>query len=222
MNKAQTPEQRPHNRAPQIERRGTEGTTECHVIGYAAVFYREGDAGTQYELWENTYERIMPGAFANLAKNDVRGLFNHDRGRVLGRVASGTMTLTVDNVGLRYDITLADTEADRDLALKIERGDIDGSSFAFVSTEVMWREERVDGARVEYRELLACDVYDVGPVTYPAYAATSTDVARRSLDEWHTDRQTDQQARRRRHRQTEAARARGQNERDQRTAGRVF
>lgn len=202
-------EQLRNNQAPKIERRNDGEHKTAHLIGYAAVFYREDDPGTEFELWDGgPIERILPGAFDNLSENDVRGLFNHDKSRVLGRVASGTMSLTVDSVGLRYDITLADTEADRDLAVKIERGDIDGSSFAFIATEIVWRDEKRDGTSREFREIAAADVFDVGPVTYPAYAGTSSDVARRSLDEWHADKQATETARRRRKRQAAAARAR--------------
>lgn len=176
------PESRDTRQAPRIERRGESGA--CHLIGYAAVFYREGEEDTQYRLWENVYERILPGAFDNLSENDVRGLFNHDRDNILGRVKSGTMSLTVDDIGLRYDITLPDTQAARDLAASVDRGDIDGSSFAFIATSEEWRIERADDQTIEYRNVTGCDVFDVGPVTYPAYKATTSTVAQRSHEHW--------------------------------------
>lgn len=190
-------ENRAVKRAPRIERRADGG--ECHLVGYAAVFYREDDPGTQFELWENTYERILPGAFDGIAENDVRGLFNHDSDHILGRSKNGTMALTVDEIGLRYDITLPDTQAARDLAASVERGDIDGSSFAFRATSVNWREETVNSTTTEIREIAGCDVFDVGPVTYPAYEATTSEVAERSRDKWRFDRE--QESRRKRKRQ---------------------
>lgn len=199
-------ESRAIKRAPKVERRGD---GECHLVGYAAVFYRADDPGTQYELWQNTFERILPGAFDNLDQNDVRGLFNHNRDNILGRVKSGTMQLTVDEVGLRYDITLADTQSARDIAAAVERGDIDGSSFAFIATSVTWREELIDGTEIEIREINGCDVFDVGPVTYPAYAATTSDVAERSRDAWREAELHERAKQKRRDRQLRYARARG-------------
>ena len=61
-------------------------------VGYGAVFYREGEAGTEYGLGGSIKERIQPGAFdrALAESDDVRGLFNHDPDNLLGRTANGT------------------------------------------------------------------------------------------------------------------------------------
>ena len=148
------------------------------ITGYAAVFFREGEEGTEYNLFDDYYERISRGAFdrALSEQHDVRALFNHNSDMLLGRSKSGTLLLSVDDVGLRYDITLADTQAGRDIATSIDRGDITGSSFAFIPRKVSWIEE---DERV-IREIGDVDLYDVGPVTYPAYEATSA--AMRSAD----------------------------------------
>ena len=57
-----------------------EGTDEpCVISGYGAVFYREGHTGTEYRLWDDVVERVMPGAFDRaIREDDVRSLFNHD------------------------------------------------------------------------------------------------------------------------------------------------
>lgn len=149
------------------------------LSGYAAVFYRADDPGTEYELWDGAVERIMPGAFdAAVAGDDVRALFNHDPNHLLGRTKSGTLRLSVDSVGLRYDVDLPDTQAGRDTATSAERSDLSGSSFGFAirSGGARWRRE----GNIEVRELLGLQLFDVSPVTYPAYKATS--VAVRSED----------------------------------------
>ena len=141
------------------------------LTGYASVFYRKNNPGTQFELWQNLFERIMDGAFDDAIKSDdVRGLFNHDPSLVLGRNTAETMKLAVDKRGLKYDIDLPDTQVARDVATSIARGDVSGSSFAFVVEEVNWRDE----GDKEIREIKKVRLYDVGPVTYPAYKATST------------------------------------------------
>lgn len=153
-----------------VERRAEK---EIVLTGYASVFYRAQDPGTEYPLWDDLVERIMPGAFDRaLREDDVRALFNHDPSIVLGRTTSKTTVLTVDDTGLRYEIALPDTNQARDLAALIERGDITGSSFAFVTERATWVEEE----NRSIRQIEAVRLYDVGPVTYPAYKATTTGV----------------------------------------------
>lgn len=153
------------------------------IVGYAAVFYRDGQDGTEYKLFPDLVERIMPGAFdAALREDDVRALFNHDRSQVLGRRRPGdatpTVRLSVDSTGLLYEIDPPDTQYARDLVASLERGDIDGSSFSF-DTYVNWGAKRGDITWREtngltIREVRALELFDVGPVTFPAYAATSS------------------------------------------------
>jgi uncharacterized protein len=159
------------------------------IEGYAAVFYREDDLGTEFELWEGAVERILPGAFDKaLAESDCRCLFNHASDNILGRTKSKTCTLSVDEIGLRYRVELPDTTCGRDCRISIERGDVDGSSFGF-DVRSQNRREESDGKTI--RELLEIfPLYDVGPVTFPAYKATTTEVARRHLaDAAHQERE---------------------------------
>lgn len=149
------------------------------LSGYAAVFYRADDPGTEYGLWAGAVERIMPGAFDKAIEgDDVRALFNHDSNYLLGRTTSGTLRLSVDKIGLRYDIDLPDTQVGRDTATSADRGDISGSSFAFAIREsgAEWRREN----GIEIRELRELELFDVSPVTFPAYKSTT--VAVRSED----------------------------------------
>lgn len=152
------------------------------IEGYAAVFYNADQKGTEYALWSDMVERIMPGAFdrALREKDDARGLFNHDANFLLGRVSSNTLRLSVDGVGLKYEIDLPDTQAARDVATAIERGDLTGSSFAFIPTKVTWIEEKQGDSYREIRQIEDVELFDVGPVTYPAYEATTTGVRNES------------------------------------------
>ena len=159
------------------------------IVGYAAVYHRQGEAGTEYRLWEDVVERIKPGAFDRAIKeDDVRALFNHEPALILGRMKAGTLRLSVDSVGLRYEIDPPDTQAGRDTVESIKRGDVSGSSFAFVPRKRATREETdADGRSVYIVELEEVELYDVGPVTYPAYAATETgvrsDAVRRGVED---------------------------------------
>jgi uncharacterized protein len=174
--------------APVIE---TRADGKKVLSGYASVFYRAEDPGTEFKLWGDVYERIMPTAFDRALKDgdDVRAVFNHSVMVVLGRTKSATCRLTVDARGLRYEVDLPDTQAARDLAELIARGDIDGSSFAFLPDDeggVLWREE----ATRDVREVHSVRLYDVGPVTFPAYESTSCQVrARSEYDVYAANRQ---------------------------------
>ena len=172
-----------------VEKRGDGRHT---IVGYGAVFYDPANAGTEYEPWAGIAERISPKAFdrALKDKDDVRGLFNHDPNYLLGRTSAGTMRLSVDKRGLRYEIDVADTQAGRDVVTSIGRGDIDGSSFSFNVERQTWDESNPNRA---IRIIQSVRLFDAGPVTFPAYEATTTGLransreeadVRRSLEEW--------------------------------------
>lgn len=138
--------------------------------GYAAVFNR-------FSLDMGFKERIAPGAFtAALERSDPRALFNHDVNFVIGRRKAGSLTLTEDETGLLMEATPPDTQWARDLVTSIARKDIDGMSFSFTTKRDQWAKLGEEWVRtlVEIDEL-----FDVGPVTIPAYPDTT--VAARGL-----------------------------------------
>jgi len=169
-----------------IDRRGADGQGDGAgatpdsmpaVDGYAAVFWQDGQTETQYMLYEDLAERILPGAFDRaLVEDDVRALVNHNANLVLGRTSAGTLKLSIDTTGLRYAIEPPDTQAARDVTASIRRGDVSGSSFSFIPTDVSWREQ--EGLVI--REIRAVQLFDVGPVTFPAYEATTAGLRSRS------------------------------------------
>lgn len=169
------------------------------ISGYAAVFYDPSDPGTEYRMWSDMVERIMPGAFDDaLREDDVRGLFNHEDNNILGRTKSGTMRLSVDKRGLKYEIDPPDTQCARDLMQSLARGDVDGSSFLFRPVENTYRD--VDDLWIIERRKVK--LFDVGPVCFPAYAATEANVrsaadaeaVRREVDEWRRSKRPEARA----------------------------
>lgn len=142
------------------------------ITGYAAVFYRAGEPGTVFRPWDDFEERIMPGAFdRTIGEDDVRALFNHRAESVLGR-SPNTLKLTIDERGLRYEIQPPATSTGREVVELIRRGDVSGSSFGFM---IRGRTSKVEEGRhvIELRDV---QLFDVGPVTYPAYAGTEAEV----------------------------------------------
>ncbi|MEE3731762.1 phage prohead protease, HK97 family [Mannheimia haemolytica] len=148
-----------------------------HIIGYGSVFNSKSEV-----MW-GFREIIMPGAFDDVLEDDVRGLFNHDPNFILGRSKAGTLSLSVDETGLKYDIIAPDTPTIRDLVIApLKRGDITQSSFAFriAHNGDDWYENE-DGVII--REIHKISrLYDVSPVTYPAYQEASSTA--RSLEAW--------------------------------------
>lgn len=146
-----------------VEAREADGT--ARLAGYAALY----DVTTTVGSFR---ERIAPGAFtAAISRDDVRALFNHNPDYVLGRSFAGTLTLSEDSTGLRYEVTLPDTTWARDLWTSVSRGDITQSSFAFTVDEDSWEKGTKDS--LPMRTIKAVRLYDVSPVTYPAYSETT-------------------------------------------------
>jgi uncharacterized protein len=135
------------------------------IEGYAAVFEVLSE-----ELW-GFREKIRAGAFANVIRDDVRALFNHDPNTVLGRNRAGTLKLEEDTKGLKIEIDPPDTQAARDLLESIRRGDVDQMSFMFATKTDEWKKEEdgtITRTIIELERLL-----DVSVVTFPAYPQTS-------------------------------------------------
>lgn len=123
------------------------------------------------------YERIAPGAFDRaLRSSDPRALFNHDPNMILGRKSAGTLRLNALADGLHYEVSPPDTQYARDLLESMRRGDVQESSFAF--SVAPGGEEWIDPD--ETRKLptrvitRVQQLYDVSPVTYPAYPTTTS------------------------------------------------
>lgn len=153
------------------------GDDKPKITGYAAVFN---------ELSEDLggfFERIQQGAFSKTLKEaDVRALFNHDPNYVLGRTKSKTLELAEDDTGLRIEIDPpVEAQWAQDLIVSMKRGDVDQMSFGFRTI----RDEWVTAGDQIVRTLLEVKLYDVSPVTFPAYPQTSAQV--RALDDRMTD-----------------------------------
>ena len=133
------------------------------ISGHAAVFDTLSVSLGFYR------EKIARGAFRKtIERDDIRALWNHDVNYVLGRTRSGTLKLYEDEKGLAVEIIPPNTQWARDLLEVIRRGDVDQMSFAFEAIEEEWEGDANDLIRV----LKEVKLYDVSPVTFPAYPAT--------------------------------------------------
>lgn len=137
------------------------------VEGYAATFEQPTVLyeceGVKY------YEVISRGAFTGAQMSDVMMNFNH-RGKPVARTKNGTLTLEVDDFGLKIKADLSGTEEGRRLYEEVKGGYIDKMSFTF----------KADPNRDSYDRLTHTRrisgferIYDVAAVDIPAYDSTS-------------------------------------------------
>ena len=164
---------------------------ELRMLPLKEIRINESDGGTcieghaaVFDSWSETLggifpfkEKVRKGAFAE-GRDDIRALFNHDPNYVLGRNRAGTLELVEDDVGLRVRITPPDTSWARDITTSIRRGDISQMSIGFVVEDDEWSSK--DG--IDTRDLKKVRLFDVSPVTFPAY--TATDVGVRAMQEY--------------------------------------
>lgn len=135
------------------------------------------------ELWEGFFEMVGPEAVVkSLERNDIRALFNHDTGMVLGRGGAGTAVFENREEGLygTIEINTKDQQA-MDIVARVERGDINQASFGFniIAEDYVTRE---DGTTlVILREI---DLHEVSVVTFPAYPTTSIQARQRDFEEY--------------------------------------
>ena len=153
-----------------IEMRATVDEESRKVEGYALLFNTDSVL-----MWGDTVERIAPGALDGvLERSDVLCLMNHDEQRgVLARyrMGEGSLSLTVDDKGLKYSFEAPKTALGDELIESLKRGDISQSSFAFSIEKDNWEETepgKYVRTIVKFRR-----IYDVSPVYYPAYEDTS-------------------------------------------------
>lgn len=148
------------------------------VEGYALVFNSDSN-----DLGGFT-ERIDPKSLDGvLERSDVLCLLNHNEDKgVLARSKNGTgsLSLSVDDKGLKYRFSAPNTALGDELLEGIKRGDISSSSFAFTVEKDSW-EKRSDGTYLRTINNIK-ELFDVSPVYKPAYDSTSVDC--RGLDDF--------------------------------------
>lgn len=141
--------------------------TAKRIEGYAAVY------NSLSPNWAGWQEKIAQGAFRKaLETSDVRMLFNHDANHLFARSSATTLELAEDSHGLHFRAYLLPFDGPSyGLARRIDRGDICGCSFSFSGVTDEWI---LKPGQTDIRILKTIDtLYDVGPVVYPFYPATT-------------------------------------------------
>lgn len=168
-----------------LEVRKAEGEP-TKIIGYAV---RWGQLSNPLGWFQDFQEKFERGAFTKALaekRDQIYAAWNHDSGQILGRSPS-TLKLEEDEIGLRYEID-PPSWADKYVE-SIERGDVRGSSFIFRPVNQQWDESNPDMA---IRSILEADLFEVSPVTTPAYPTSSVGV--RSVEEVYKEFQETRQS----------------------------
>lgn len=159
-----------------MEVRAVDDEKEMLLEGYAVVF----DSETR--LYDDIYEEVATGAFNGVDFSDVRAFYDHQTGNLLGRTKSGTLSLNVDEKGLRFSLKLPNTQLGRDIFELTKRGDLSQCSFGFTVAEDTWTYREDD---TYHRSITKIgNLVEVSLVSIPAYDDTSVAVAQRSRDQF--------------------------------------
>jgi len=160
-----------------LELRAADGKPP-ELVGYASVFNQPVTISGWWDEWQ---EEVSPGAFAKtILEADIRALFNHDAGVVLGRNKAGTLELREDDHGLHTVIRPPDNEWGRPVLEAVKRGDITGMSIAFQAIKQEWFRPEKGSKELPKRTVKEAKLFDVSVVTYPAFPQTS--VSARALE----------------------------------------
>lgn len=143
------------------------------VTGYAAKF----------ETWSTPIygwfiEQIRKGAFEGCDMTDTIMCFNHNVDAILARVASQTLTLEVDEIGLRFSFDAPNTSVGNDMVELLHRGDVSQCSFRFIVEQDEWLyADKDNDLKHDQRTIIRISkLYDVALVVYPAYKDTEASV----------------------------------------------
>jgi HK97 family phage prohead protease len=161
-----------------IRAEGEGNDKQEYVDGLGVVYDKE------VELWDGYFEKIRAGAFDKCLSRwgaEVKSFFNHNPDFVLATTRSNPRLVLEDTPeGLIFHAPIPDTSYGRDLTENLKRRNVRGASFAFTPDRdgVIWREDEKGNL---HREIVSATIFEVGPVTNPAYPQTKAKV--RSIDE---------------------------------------
>jgi hypothetical protein len=148
----------------------TEGESkQNHVTGYGIIYDKE------VEIFPGFREKIRKGAFSEHIQSgaEIKSFYNHDASQVLATTRSNPVLYLEDtDKGLRFKAPIPPTTYGNDLIVNLERKNVRGSSFQFNIAdegEIL----TIDEKGMMHREITKAILHEIGPVTNPAYTATT-------------------------------------------------
>lgn len=147
--------------------------------GYAAVF---NDA-TRIDSFEGRFDEIIaPGAFKRTigqkGPSGIRLQFDHGSHPLIGSLPLGRITeITEDARGLFVRARLSESLLVEPFRIAIRDGAVDGMSFRFRVLHDEWDET----SDIPTRTIREIELFEVGPVVWPAYESTTVSVRARDI-----------------------------------------
>lgn len=152
------------------------------ITGYAVKWDMKSHPMEDVELYTRFTEQFKKGAFSDsLVQDDQRALWSHDLSKILGRTKNGSLRLSEDDIGLRFELDLPNTTVGRDVYESVKRGDIDGVSFGFSMEAEEWDDKNKQEV---IRTITKAKLFEISPVTFPAYP--DSEVSARSESPYKT------------------------------------
>jgi len=112
-------------------------------------------------------EQFDQGAFQNSLRKDSAYMFwAHDDTKILASTRNKTLDLYEDDLGLRFEATLPDTQDGRDAKTLIQNKYINGMSFGFRASIDEWDESN---PQMLTRTVKEARLFEISPVPFPAY-----------------------------------------------------
>ncbi len=138
-----------------------------------AILYEE--TTVLYEDDSIRYEEVITRGAAeeSLKKDDVRAVWNHNYDIVLGRSSAGTLSLEEKEDGVHVGIDFPDSQEGRDKYESVSRGDVNQMSFGFDILKEDVSDDRSGEKRIIRSRVDKIKLWEVSPVTFPAYENTS-------------------------------------------------
>lgn len=164
------------NRDVNLRASGSEDDAQDYVEGIGIVY------DTEVEIWPGFFEKIRSGALSDSLKDGSvkKSFFNHNPSFVLSTTESDpALELKDESDGLRFKSPIPDTTYGNDLRENLKRKNVRGASFSFdvdKEGEIITIDEKDNW----HREITKATLYEIGPVTNPAYE--STEVSLRSVE----------------------------------------
>jgi HK97 family phage prohead protease len=154
------------------------------IEGYAAKYnvrsHLLNDRGGK-----NYYEVLERGIFQDHLKDDVAFTYNHLKETVMAHTRNGSLTLSEDEIGLKFRAILNNTTDSKNLYERVSRGELVENSFGYRENPAKQKLDRVAGSDPTLRISGITNLFDVAVVTKGAYP--NTEVYTRDLKEFEIE-----------------------------------
>ena len=158
-----------------IERRDATADSPATLVGTAVVWNSLSHdlGGFREKILRNSFAATLRGG------NEIKCTFNHNNDFVLGRQKNGSLALSDEVNGLRFAVALPNTQAGRDVAALVARGDANQCSFSFQCDSESWADEDDPETHqpIPVRTVHAAKLFTVDIVVNPAYESSSVQVS---------------------------------------------